>query len=46
MEQFVDSLKEVLSDRSKGSVLESVRDMPGIDDEVRERAVHYLERSL
>jgi len=46
MEAFVDSLKTTLVSRGGGSVIETVRCMSDVEDVVRERAIHYLERAL
>jgi len=43
MEAFVDNLRDSLGGVGSGSVVDDVREMAGLDDKTRERAIHYLE---
>jgi len=45
MEVFVNSLKATLITREGGSLMDHIRDLKGIDDEVKERAMLYLEQA-
>ena len=45
MEAFVDSLKDSLQARKDESLLELVHDLPDVPQEVRERALSYLEKA-
>jgi len=42
---LVDSIRDTLTQRQTGDLLEEVRDMPGVASNVRERVIHYLERA-
>lgn len=45
MDAFVDNLKMSLSERVGGSLIDHIRSLSGVSDNVRERAVCYLERT-
>ena len=44
MDVFVDSLKDSLMTQSGDSLIDQIRDMPGVDNQVREKALLYLEQ--
>jgi len=45
MEAVVDRLKSQLTMRESGSVLDTVRSVTSISENIRERTIHYLERA-
>ena len=45
MDAFVDSLKTTLVTREGDSLMDHIRDLPNVADEVREKALYYLEQA-
>ena len=45
MEAFVDSLKDTLITREGDSLMEQVRELPNVAQEVKEKAMYYLEQA-
>jgi exonuclease SbcD len=45
IEEFVEHLSQTFSPSSQKSLTDSVRDIPGIPDSVRERAINYIEKA-
>lgn len=45
IEEFVDHLSQTFAPSSQKSLSDAVRDVPGVPDSVRERAIDYIERA-
>ena len=45
IEEFVEHLSQTLTPSAQKSLTDAVRDIPGVPDSVRERAINYIEKA-